>query len=380
MGKRAHNQGTVYRRHDGRWEGAVTLPGTGGRRKRFYAATEAQAARQLATLVAAVAHGETISTEARTVGDYLAWWLEAIVRPARRTSTHRSYESLIRLHLLPTLGHVPLASLTPRQVQAALAERAVGLLAGKPCTGQRLRDTLRSALKHALRCGLVARNAADLAEPPRYARPEVRPFTPEEARAFLAAVRGARLEALYAVALAHGLRQGEALGLTWDDVDLAAGTIHIRLQLQRIDRQLRRRDLKTPQSRRTLPVPPTLLALLVAHRERQREERDRAGARWREPIADLVFTTTIGTPLQPRGVVTQFHALVARAGLRRQRFHDLRHCCATLLLAQGVSLRVIMETLGHNQIGVTMNTYAHVIPALREDATARMEAFLQSAP
>lgn len=275
---------------------------------------------------------------------------------------------------------MPLASLTPQQVQAALTERAIGPLAGKPCTVQRMRDTLRSALKHALRCGVVARNAADLAEPPRYARPEVRPFTPEEAHTFLATIRGDRLEALYAVALALGLRQGEALGLTWGDVDLVGGTIHVRQQLQRIGGQLRRCDLKTPQSRRTLPLPPTLRALLVAHRERQRAERHGAGARWRAPIADLVFTTTIGTPVQPRTLVTQFHALVARAGLRRQRFHDLRHCCATLLLAQGVSLRVIMETLGHNQIGVTMNTYAHVIPALREDATARMEAFLQSAP
>lgn len=105
-----------------------------------------------------------------------------------------------------------------------------------------------------------------------------------------------------------------------------------------------------------------------------------ARACWCEPIADLVFTSTIGTPLQSRTLVTQFHALVGRAGLRRQRFHDLRHCCATLLLAQGGSLRVIMEALGHNQIGVTMNTYAHVIPALCEDATARMEAFLLSAP
>ncbi len=208
----------------------------------------------------------------------------------------------------------------------------------------------------------------------------MRPFTPEEARIFLAAIRGARLEALYTVALALGLRQGEALGLTWGDVDLAEGAIHVRQQLQRIDGRLRRCDLKTPQSRRTLLLPPTLRTLLVTHRERQRAERHRVGARWREPIADLIFTTTIGTPLQPRSVVTQFHALVARAGLRRQRFHDLRHCCATLLLAQGVSLRVIMEALGHNQIGVTMNTYAHVIPALRENATARMEAFLQSTP
>ncbi|HET8630635.1 MAG TPA: tyrosine-type recombinase/integrase [Thermomicrobiales bacterium] len=119
--------------------------------------------------------------------------------------------------------------------------------------------------------------------------------------------------------------------------------------------------------------------MLGAHRERQRAERHLAGARWHEPIADLVFTTTIGTPLQPRTVAEPFHALVARAGLRRQRFHDPRHCCATLLLVQGVSPRVIMETLGHNQIGVTLHTYTHVVPALHQEATARMEAFLRSA-
>jgi integrase len=337
-------------------------------------------ARQLAALVAAVATGEAIAAEAQTVGEFLSQWLQVVIKPHRRASTYRAYESIVRLHLMPTVGHQPLARLTPQYVQAALQQRATGALAGKPCAVQRMRDTLRSALKYALRCGVVVRNAAALAEPPRYARPEVRPFTPEEARAFLAAIRGERLEALYAVALALGLRQGEALGLTWDDVDLAARTIHVRQQLQRVDGQLRRCDLKTPQSRRTLLLPPILLAVLVAHRERQRAERHLAGAQWREPIATLVFTTTIGTPLQSRTVVKQFHALVARAGLRRQRFHDLRHCCATLLLAQGVSLRVIMETLGHNQIAVTMNTYAHVIPALAQDATARMETFLQSAP
>ena len=254
-------------------------------------------------LVAAVATGETIAAGAQTVGEYLGWWLATVIKPSRRASTHRSYESLIRLHLRPALGYLPLAGLTPRQIRAALAERAAGPLADKPCTVQRMRDVLCSALKYAVRCGAVARNAAELAAPPRYARPEVRPFTPEEARIFLAAIRRERLEALDAVALALGLRQGEALGLTWGDVDLAAGTIRVRQQLQRIDGQLRRCDLKTPQSRRTLLLPPTLRALLVAHRERQRAERQRAGARWREPIADLVFTTTIGTPLQPRTMV-----------------------------------------------------------------------------
>ena len=183
----------------------MTLPGTGGRRKRFYAATEEQAERQLAALAGAIATGEAIAPDAQAVGDYLAWWLEAVVKPSRRASTHRSYESLVRLHLRPTLGHLPLTGLTPQHVQAALHQRAAGPLAGKPCAVQRMRDVLRSALKCALRCGLVARNAAALAEPPPYARPAVCPFTPEEARTFLAAIRGERLEALYAIALALGV-------------------------------------------------------------------------------------------------------------------------------------------------------------------------------
>ena len=368
--KRGQSQGTIYQRRDGRWEGALTIPGTSGRRKRFYAATEEQAERQLAALVGAVAAGEAIAPEAQAVGDHLAWWLEAIIKPARRASTYRSYEALVRLHRHPTLGHLPLASLTPQHVQAALQRQAAGPPAAKPCAVQRMRDVLRSALKYALRCGLVARNAAALAAPPRYLRPEVRPFTPEEARAFLGASRGGRLAALYAVAL--------ALGLTWGDVDLTAGTLQVRQQVQRGDGHLRRCELKPAQRRRTLPLPRSLRVLLVAHRERQRAERHLAGARRRAPIADLVFTTTSGTPLQPRTLVKQSHALGARAGLRRQRFHALRHCCATLLLAQGAWLRVSMETLGHSQIGVPMNTYAQVVPALQHEATARMDAFLYS--
>lgn len=239
----------MYRRRDGRWEGALTLPGTGGRRRRFYGASEEQVARQLEALAAAAA-GEAVVPASPTVGDYLAWWLEVVIRPARRPNTSRAYESLVRLRLCPALGHLPLAGLTPQQVQAALLQTAAGPLAGTPCAVQRMRDVLRGALQYALRCGAVARNAAALAAPPRYARPEVRPFTPEEARAFLAASRGERLAALYAVALALGLRQGEALGLTRGGVDLAAGTLHVRQQLQRVDRRLRRCDLKTAQSRR----------------------------------------------------------------------------------------------------------------------------------
>lgn len=213
-------------------------------------------------------------------------------------------------------------------------------------------------------------------DPPRYRSPEVQPFTPEGARAFLDATRGDRLEALYTVVLAVGLREGEALGLRWEDVDVAQGALKVRKQLQRIDGKLQLKDLKNARSKRTriLPLPLSLMAKLKAHRADQLEERLAAGGRWRD--SGLVFTSTIGTPLDARNVLRRFQALTERAGLPRQRFHDLRHCCASLLLVQGVPPRVVMEILGHSDIRLTMNTHAHVMPVLQREAADMIEAFL----
>ena len=191
----------------------------------------------------------------------------------------------------------------------------------------------------------------------------------------LQAIKGDRLEALYSVALTMGLRQGEALGLSWLDVDLEMGYMRISKQLQRIHGSPQLVEPKTERSRRTLAMPPMIADDLRRHHERQECERAIAGRHWVE--AGLVFTTPIGTPLDGTAVTKGFHELLDRAGLPQRRFHDLRHSCATLLLVQGVSPRVVMDLLGHSQIGLTMNTYSHVIPDLRRDAAQRMQDPLQ---
>lgn len=299
-------------------------------------------------------------------------WLRDVVKPSVREWTYRGYEVHVRRHIKPAIGRIALERLEPGQVQAFLNERLASGLSAKSV--RYLRGTLRTALNQAMRWGFVARNAAALADGPRVPRFEIAPFTPEEARRFLAAIKGHRLEALYAVALALGLRQGEALGLRWQDVDLEMGYLRVSKQLQRVDGKFELVEPKTARSRRTIVMPPIVVNAWREHKQRQLAERP-ADYQWNPP--GLVFTRTDGEPLDGTVVTHDFHRVLDRAGLFQRRFHDLRHSCATLLLAQGVPARVVMDVLGHSQIAITMNTYTHVIPELRHDAAQRMESVLR---
>jgi integrase len=234
---------------------------------------------------------------------------------------------------------------------------------------------LRRALEQARKDELVIRNVASLVDPPRVRRREVQPLTVEEAALLLDAVREDRLFALYAVALGEGLRRGEALGLRWSDIDLENDTLRVSVSLQRSDGELQLTEPKTARSKRTVPLPGACVEALTEHRQRQKQE-EAAAPVWLNDW-NLVFTTTIGTPLDPQNVLHQFQAVCERVGLPRLRFHDLRHTCASLLLAQGVEARVIMDTLGHSLIGTTLNLYAHVMPATQRDAAGKMDSLFR---
>ncbi len=375
MGKRGQNEGSIYKRKDGRWEAALTIPGTGGKRQRFYGETQREVREKLTAARRALDQGDLPIRERQTVGQFLERWLTDVVKPGVRPRTHQSYAQLVRLHLKPALGHHQLTKLTPQHVQALLnAKLAAGL---SPRTVQYLRAVLRRALGQALKWGLVARNVATLFDPPRSVRHENRPLTADEARRFLAAARGDRLEALYAVAVALGLRQGEILGLRWPDIDLDAQVLTVRFAIQRVDGTWQLVEPKTRRSQRAIAIPPLIIAQLRQHRARQLEERLLAGARWQD--WDLVFPSTVGTPIDPRNLTKRYKALLQRAELPAIRFHDLRHSCASLLVAQGLHMRVVMETLGHSQIGLTMNTYAHIMPDLQRQAADLMEGLLGEA-
>jgi integrase len=185
-----------------------------------------------------------------------------------------------------------------------------------------------------------------------------------------------RLAALYVLAIATGMRQGELLGLRWQDVDLDAGRLTIRHTLRLGTRELA--EPKTERARRTLRLGADSLLALREHRRRQLGERLAAGRRWVD--GDFVFTTSIGTPLDSRNVTKAFQRILAAAGLPHQRFHDLRHACATLLLEDGEELGVVSRILGHSHIATTADVYAHLTPAMLERSAARMDAILARRP
>jgi integrase len=233
---------------------------------------------------------------------------------------------------------------------------------------------LRTALNEGQRWEVVTRNVAALVRVPKVERHPISPLTPTDARRLIDAAKTDRLGALYSAALALGLRQGEALGLRWPDVDRDAGTIRVEQQLQRVDGVLGLVPLKTTSSRRPLPIPDVIIERLRTHRAQQGAERLAAGSRWVE--TGLVFTTPTGGGLDGPSVTKSFQRLLKRAELPRCRFHDLRHSCASFLLAQNVAPRVVMEILGQSQIALTMNTYSHVLPGLKVDAAQSMNAIL----
>lgn len=317
--------------------------------------------------------GQVDHTASPSVGAFLGTWL-ALTRLSVRPKTYISYRSIVERHLAPALGPIPLAELRPADVQAYLLAKAASNLA--PRTVAYHRNILRQALGHAERIELVTRNVARLALPPRIPRREVRPLAPEQARTLLGVIAGERHEAAYLIALGVGLRQGEILGLTWDDIDLATGDIRVRRALQRVEGAFAFVEPKSRTSRRVVPMPELVRSALVRHRARW--EAERAGRAIDDgPFADLLFTTLAGHPIDGINVTRRFQRILRAAGLPRQRFHDLRHACASLLLAQGVPARVVMETLGHSQISLTLDTYSHVIPALGREAAERMDALLR---
>ena len=371
--RRGRGEGSITRRADGRWMARVDLGWQDGKRRRktLYGRTKREVQDKLRETLHRTEKGLPPVPEQETVGAFLHRWLE-IIRSQLRPRTHRSYEQIVRIHLEPGIGRVRLAKLTPLDVSTWLESRRTAGVGGR--TIHYARAVLRAALNKALKWGLVSRNVASLTDPPRYRARQIAPLTPEQAKKFLAAVADHRLEALFTVAVGLGLRLGEALGLPWDAVNLDAGTLSVRQTLERAGKQPQFGEPKSARGRRTIVLPGIVMAALRKHRTRQLQERLVAGQRWND--SGLVFTTEAGAPLDGCNVNRTFKAILRRAGLPAIRYHDLRHTAATLLLAQGVDPRTIMETLGHSQISLTLNTYAHVVPALQREAAAKMDEIL----
>ncbi len=366
-GRRGNGEGSICQRSDGRWAGYVSV--SGGGRKWFYGHTRAEVVRKLAGGVKSAAEGVPFTDETNTLGRFLSDWIETS-KTRIKPSTYESYLSIINVHLIPALGERRIARLTPQMVQALMAEKLEAGLS--PRRVAYIRAVLRKALNDAMRWGIASRNVVALVEAPRSERHEIRPFTAEEAHRFLAQVKGDPLEALYVVAISTGLRQGELLGLQWDDVDLEEGVLHVRNALQRIDGEFQLVSPKSSHSRRTVPLPAIARTALATHAERTKQGQATSPGSTADGW-NLIFRSSSGKPMNATTISHSFHRHLTAAGLRDQRFHDLRHACASFLLSQGANPRVVMELLGHSQISLTLETYSHVHAGIAKEAAARLD-------
>lgn len=371
-----NGEGGLYqRKSDGRWVGAVTLGWENGRqvRKIVTGKTAAETRAKLDSLRDTIAKGMALPDNKSTVGRVLDDWYDILRRQVAATAFD-NYSVIADTHIRPTLGARPVAKLTVAEVDRLLnAKLADGLSVS---TVRRIRAVLAQALKQAERWGLVSRNVAALSTPPKSPRREGRALSEDEARTLLEALRGHRHEALFMLMLAVGLRRGEALGLRWSDVDLDGATLRVVHQLKREgdsegSSRLVLGDVKTVKSRRAVALPAFMVEELIAHRSRQEAERAEAGDAWHD--TGHVFTTRIGTPLDPRNVYREFVRIVEGAGLGRWHPHELRHSAATLMLAAGVPIEVVSNVLGHSSIRMTADTYGHL------GATHRVAADAMSA-
>ena len=372
--RRGSKEGSIFQRQDGRWCGIISLGWQGGRRvrKSYYADTQAEVLEKIACAKNDLRRGLPITTERQTVAQFLDHWLADSIKPSVRTLTHEQYSKFVRLYLAPVIGGVQLAKLSPMHVQRlrnGLLERGLS-----PRTVQLSLVILRHALDRAVQWSLIARNVAKLVDLPKVERGEVKPFTPDEARRFVDAVKPTRWAAAYITALTLGLRSGELLGLLWKDIDLDAHTVRIVQTVQRTKAGRVFARPKTDRSRRTLTISDSLAATLRAHRIQQIEQRLAAGPAWKD--MGLVFTSRIGTAIEVSGFHRTFKRILRAADLPNIRIHDLRHGAASLLLAMGVHPRAVMEQLGHSRISITMDTYSHVMPAMMQDVAEKMDAIL----
>ena len=370
-GRRGKGEGSIFQLPDGRWRAMIDLGWSTGKRRRkaVTRATRGEVVKWLREAQRSKDAG-ALTSRTPTVAEWFETYLTEIAASRVRARTLQNYRRDVETHIVPALGRIPLDRLEPVHITRLYRAKSESGLS--PATVRHVHAVLRHALTMAVRWGKVPRNVAQLVEPPPSAPPEINPLSVEEARALLSACRGDRLEARWVIGLSLGLRQSEALGLWWEDVDLDTGIIHVRRQLTRPGGPgdgLTFGPLKTAKSRRVLALPGPLLDLLKQHRGSQQREQDIALNQWRD--RRLVFATPLGTPIDHRNDARTFKALCDRAGIRRARVHDLRHTAATLLIAQGQHPRVIMQVLGHSQIAVTMNVYGHVLAeTMRDAATA----------
>ena len=376
-------RGSIRERSPGHWSIILDLNKDGQRRRKWhsFAGTKREAQKECARLIHEMNVGAYIVPSRATLAAYLEAWL-ADIKSRVTPNTHQRYTQLARKNIVPLLGETLLKDLQPAMISHAYSrllesghKRGGGLSAG---TVRHCHILLKAALAQAVRWGgdwAISRNPCDAVRPPKLSPGKMNTYDVAQTVALLDAVRGSRLFPSVLLAVLCGLRRGEVAALRWGKVDLNAGSITIIQSAEQVGTTVRYKEPKSGHGRK-VALSSMMVEELRAHRLRQSQELLRLGIR----ITDETFVIARedGLPLQPQTLTHEWKRLVAKTGLPKIRFHDLRHAHATHMLASGVHPKIASERLGHSKVGITLDLYSHVLPGMQEDAVAKVDAAMQA--
>lgn len=368
--------GSIRQRGENSWQVRVFMGIGDDGNKEYHAFTVKGASKDAERFLREKLHeldrGAYVAPDRRTFQEHAEAWLEDYVQVNVRQTTAESYETLLRKHAFPAFGQMPVAKITPADIQRLLAQKIKAGLSKRRV--QYLHRVIHGCLQYAVQLEIVARNVADAVKPPQADKREAPYLTPDQVLDLREAVDGHWLEMVIILAAYTGMRRGEILGLKWEDVDFESRILRVRRSLVPTKTGSKFQEPKTAKGRRSIHLQDSLVAELKRHKARQAAQKLRLGAVYQDN--GLVCARDDGTPISPSSVTHGFTLVLEKAGLPKIRFHDMRHTHASLLLTQGWHPKMVQERLGHSTINLTLDTYSHVMPILHQEAAQRLDEFL----
>jgi integrase len=316
-----------------------------------------------------VSKGIHINPSKTTFGDYLIEWLQN--RRDLRDATKHGYAIIIKQHIIPAAGRVTLGNLNAMTIESIL--RAIETKGLSESFNRNVYKVIHKSLSDAESKQLIQRNPASFVSKPKVTKKEMAHWSPEEAKNFLAAVSNHRLSLLFVLALYCGMRQGEILGLRMSDIDLENKKIYIR-NILNFKKELQV-GTKTAAGTRSISISPLVISEIQKRIRTIEEEKRTTGENYND-LGFLVCAKS-GLPIPKHHIHKLWTRLLEKTGMRKIRFHDLRHTCASLLLTLGIHPKVVQERLGHTSFKITMDLYSHLMPNMQSEASDALENLLK---
>lgn len=382
MKRNANGSGSIRQRSNGKWEARVTIgtnPGTGKPiRRSIYGNTQKEVRQKMTAIIRELDKGTYQEPSKMTVSEWMDEWLTTFCANSVKPLTYSSYAGIIKNHIKPSIGFITLQSIKGTHVQKLYNDMIKQELSAK--TVKNVSAVLHKALSVAMKQGYIVSNPCEAAELPKATKHEIRPLSDEEIPLFLQAIETDSMKNAFALCLFAGLREGECLGLSWNQVDFEQRRIAICQQLQKEkkkDAQYYIADTTKSGKPRTIEPPAIAFEYLRSEHLRQQQNRLLAGSVW-DNEWNLVFTNEIGRHIAFATFYTHFKKIVAGIGRPDARPHDLRHTAATVAIASGSDIKSVQDLLGHATASFTLNVYAHTSEKMMQDTASRVQSYYEN--